>query len=77
MFAPFTGAGLLRKSPPDRYVINYRASYAEETTAMIDALITLAKLKPNRDCLFYPARYLWRCRVYWGDYGSQAVWIKR
>ena len=26
-FAPFTGAGLLRKTPPDRYVFNYRASY--------------------------------------------------
>jgi branched-chain amino acid transport system substrate-binding protein len=25
----FTGAGNLRKTPPDRYVINYRASYAE------------------------------------------------
>ncbi|MEO5766946.1 MAG: ABC transporter substrate-binding protein, partial [Polyangia bacterium] len=24
--APFTGAGLLRKTPPDRYVFNYRAS---------------------------------------------------
>ena len=39
LFAPFTGAGVLRKNPPDRYVINYRASYAEETAAMIDALI--------------------------------------
>ncbi|MCP4042193.1 MAG: ABC transporter substrate-binding protein, partial [Gammaproteobacteria bacterium] len=39
LFAPFTGAGVLRKSPPDRYIINYRASYAEETAAMIDALM--------------------------------------
>jgi branched-chain amino acid transport system substrate-binding protein len=38
-FAPFTGAGALRQDPPDRYVINYRASYAEETGAMIDALV--------------------------------------
>src|SRR5207248_3035887 len=30
-FGPFTGAPLLRKDPPDRYVFNYRASYAEET----------------------------------------------
>jgi ABC-type branched-subunit amino acid transport system substrate-binding protein len=37
--APFTGAGVLRKSPPERNVINYRASYAEETAAMVDALI--------------------------------------
>jgi len=39
LYAPFTGAGVLRKTPPDRYVINYRASYAQETAAMIDALI--------------------------------------
>ena len=30
-FGAFTGAGLLRSDPPDRYVFNYRASYAEET----------------------------------------------
>ena len=30
-FGAFTGAGLLRNDPPDRYVFNYRASYAEET----------------------------------------------
>jgi hypothetical protein len=29
-FGAFTGAGLLRRDPPDRYVFNYRASYAEE-----------------------------------------------
>ena len=45
LYAPFTGAGVLRKSPPDRYVINFRASYAEETGAMIDALIDGAGLK--------------------------------
>lgn len=46
-FGAFTGAGILRKTPPDRYVINYRASYAEETTAMVDALIDYGALKPN------------------------------
>jgi len=54
-FAPFTGAGILRKTPPDRYVINYRASYAEETAAMIDALITRAHLKPQ-DIAFFTQR---------------------
>jgi branched-chain amino acid transport system substrate-binding protein len=44
-FAPFTGAGMLRKNPPDHCVINYRASYAEETGAMIDALIDGTSLK--------------------------------
>ena len=52
LFAPFTGAGVLRKTPPDRYVINYRASYAEETGAMIDALITKAKLKTQEIAFF-------------------------
>ena len=51
-FAPFTGAGVLRKTPPDRYVINYRASYAEETAAMIDALIKIGHLKPKEIAFF-------------------------
>jgi branched-chain amino acid transport system substrate-binding protein len=38
-FGAFTGAGVLRKDPPERYVINYRASYAEETAAMVDGLM--------------------------------------
>src|SRR5206468_4662446 len=51
-FAPFTGAGALRKNPPDRYVINYRASYAEETGAIIDALIDRAGFKLEEIALF-------------------------
>lgn len=43
---PLTGAGLLRKTPPDRYIINFRASYAEETAMMVDALID-AGIKPE------------------------------
>jgi ABC-type branched-subunit amino acid transport system substrate-binding protein len=38
-YGAFTGAGALRKTPPDRYVINFRASYVEETAAMVDALV--------------------------------------
>ena len=52
LFAPFTGAGVLRKAPPDRYVINYRASYAEETAAMIDPLIKIGHLKPKEIAFF-------------------------
>jgi ABC-type branched-subunit amino acid transport system substrate-binding protein len=48
----FTGAGVLRKTPPDRFVINFRASYAEETAAMVDALINLAGLKPEEVAFF-------------------------
>lgn len=51
-FGAFTGAGVLRRTPPDRYVINYRASYAEETAAMVDALIEYGGLKPNQVAFF-------------------------
>jgi ABC-type branched-subunit amino acid transport system substrate-binding protein len=40
-FAPFTGAGILRKNPPDHFVINYRASFGEVTASMIVALVTI------------------------------------
>jgi len=48
----FTGAGTLRKSPPDRCVFNYRASYAQETAAMVDALIDQACLAPAEIAFF-------------------------
>ncbi|MEI6236816.1 MAG: ABC transporter substrate-binding protein [Planctomycetota bacterium] len=51
-FAGYTGAGVLRKEPPDRYAINYRASYAEEAGAMIDALLGDLKLQPEDIALF-------------------------
>lgn len=51
-FGAFTGAGILRKSPPDRYVINYRASYAQEVSAMIEALVDIAGLKPQQIAFF-------------------------
>lgn len=51
LFGAFTGAGVLRKTPPDRYVINYRASYAEETAAMIDGLLS-AGIKPEEIAFF-------------------------
>ncbi len=52
LFGAYTGAGILRKSPPDRYVINYRASYAEETAAMVDALIEHGKMQPHEIAFF-------------------------
>ncbi|MBI2422087.1 MAG: ABC transporter substrate-binding protein [Candidatus Hydrogenedentes bacterium] len=54
-FGAFTGAGVLRRIPPDRYVINYRASYAEETGAMVDALIGQAGLV-TADIAFFTQR---------------------
>ncbi len=39
LFGAFTGAGLLRPTPPNRYVVNYRASYIQETAAMVRGLL--------------------------------------
>ena len=52
LFAPFSGGPVLRKNPPDRYVINFRASYVEETAAMLDALIGIAGLRPEEIAFF-------------------------
>jgi ABC-type branched-subunit amino acid transport system substrate-binding protein len=52
LFAPFAGGPILRNTPPDRYVINFRASYDEETQAIIDALIDVAGLKPEEIAFF-------------------------
>lgn len=46
-FGAFTGAGVLRKNPPDRYVFNFRASYADETAEMIRGLLEDRQLKPE------------------------------
>jgi branched-chain amino acid transport system substrate-binding protein len=51
-YGAFTGAGLLRKTPPDPLVVNYRASYAEETRAMVDALIGQAGLACEQVAFF-------------------------
>jgi branched-chain amino acid transport system substrate-binding protein len=46
-YGAFTGAGLLRKNPPDRYVINYRTSYAQEAAEIAEQLITKSSIKPE------------------------------
>jgi ABC-type branched-subunit amino acid transport system substrate-binding protein len=51
-FGAFTGAGLLRSDPPDRYVFNYRASYAEETSAVVYYLVKVKRLKPSQIAVF-------------------------
>ena len=51
-FGPFTGANLLRKDPPDRYVFNYRASYAEETAAIVKHLVDVRRIKPPDIAVF-------------------------
>jgi branched-chain amino acid transport system substrate-binding protein len=51
-FGPFTGASLLRKEPPDRYVFNYRASYGEETAAIVRYLVEVRHIKPEQIAVF-------------------------
>jgi ABC-type branched-subunit amino acid transport system substrate-binding protein len=51
-FGAFTGASLLRRDPPDRYVFNYRASYAEETDAVVRYLVKIRHLKPEQIAVF-------------------------
>jgi len=51
-FGPFTGAAILRKTPPDRYVFNFRASYAQETAEIVRGLVKEAGLRPG-DIAFF------------------------
>jgi branched-chain amino acid transport system substrate-binding protein len=51
-FGAFTGANLLRRDPPDRYVFNYRASYAEETDAVVRYLMNVRRLPPEQIAVF-------------------------
>jgi len=51
LFGAFTGADVLRKIPTDRYIINYRASYAQETENMIDGLLSIG-IKPKEIAIF-------------------------
>lgn len=51
-FGAFTGANLLRRDPPDRYIFNYRASYAEETGAVVRYLVKVRKIKPEQIAVF-------------------------
>lgn len=51
-FAPFTGASLLRKDPPDHTVFNYRASYLEETAAIVRYLVEVRRLRPDQLAVF-------------------------
>ena len=51
-YGAFTGTGLLRRDPPDRYVFNYRASYAEETDAVVRYLVKIRRLLPEQIAVF-------------------------
>jgi branched-chain amino acid transport system substrate-binding protein len=51
-FGAFTGANILRNEPPDRYVFNYRASYTEETEAVVSYLVKVRGIKPEEIAVF-------------------------
>jgi branched-chain amino acid transport system substrate-binding protein len=65
-FGAFTGASLLRRDPPDRYVLNYRASYVEETSAVVRYLVKVRGLRPDQIAVFAQ-------QDSYGDAGFQGV----
>lgn len=52
LFGAVSGASLLRNDPPDRYVFNYRASYAEETAAIVRHLVEVRRVDPTQVAVF-------------------------
>jgi serine/threonine protein kinase/ABC-type branched-subunit amino acid transport system substrate-binding protein len=62
----FSGAKLLRRDPPDRFVFNYRASYAEETAAVVRYLVEVKQLRPEQIAVFAQ-------KDGYGDAGFQGV----
>ena len=51
LFGAFTGANLLRNKSAGKYVINYRASYAQETRSIIEVL-TQENIRPHQIAFF-------------------------
>jgi ABC-type branched-subunit amino acid transport system substrate-binding protein len=48
LFGAVSGASFLRQTPPERYVFNYRASYAEETAAIVRYLVEVKGIPAAR-----------------------------
>ena len=51
-FGGFSGACILRRDPPDRYVFNYRASYQEETAKTVNYLRRARRIEPKEIAVF-------------------------
>ena len=51
-FAPYSGSAVVRRDPPDRYVFNYRASYAEETAAIVHYLMKVKRIPAKQIAVF-------------------------
>jgi len=47
-FGAFSGANSLRRDPPDRYVFNFRAGYAEEADAVVRYLVKVRGVLPEQ-----------------------------
>jgi len=52
LFAPLTGAELVRPSPPSPYLFHYRADYAEEARALVSHLVDDRGIDPRRIAVF-------------------------
>jgi ABC-type branched-subunit amino acid transport system substrate-binding protein len=51
-FGAYTGGNVVRRDPPDRYVFNYRPSYAEEADASVRYLVKLRKIPIRQIAVF-------------------------
>ncbi len=51
-FGAYSGGDCLRRNPPDRYVFNFRPSYAEETAAAVRHLVEVRGIPPGRIGVF-------------------------
>lgn len=50
-FGALSGSSILRTTPPNPYVINFRASYDQEITAMVNGLLSIG-IKPDEIAVF-------------------------
>lgn len=51
-FGAYTGGNVVRRDPPDRYVFNYRPSYAEEADASVRYLVKIRKIPIRQIAVF-------------------------
>jgi branched-chain amino acid transport system substrate-binding protein len=52
LYGYISGGAILRKTPPDRYVVNFRAGLAEETAALVDHFVLDLGVKPEEIACF-------------------------
>ena len=51
-FGAYTGGNVVRRDPPDRYVFNYRPSYAEEADAAVRYLVKMRRIPVRQIAVF-------------------------